>query len=119
MSSHPNAILLAVLIPDDLSNKTHRAIIADAGLEHDDDRIVIGDIDYNHKVMESDYNEMYQITAPMGSIIIFSLVTYGYGEVIEWDTLQKHKEALAEWCKVTCEKHKCGSFKIYVTANYW
>lgn len=54
----------------------------------------------------------------MGDIIVYDMVTYGYGELIEWDKLVKQKEELEAWAKIMCEKFNC-SYKIFVTANYW
>ncbi len=118
MSTHPNAVLLLVLTPDDLARKTHRAIMADAGIEDADDNIKIGEKTYNHQVMEEDYDDGFQISAPEGSIVLLDMVTYGYGETIEWNALEAQKNELEAWAKCTAERHKC-SYKIYVTANYW
>ena len=118
MGTHPNTILMVILTPDDLARKTHRAIMADAGVEDTDREIKIGDRDYNHRVMESDYDEGFQIAAPEGSIVLHDFVTYGYSEKIEWEKLQAQKEELEAWARDVCERHKC-SYKIFVSANYW
>lgn len=117
MSTHPNVILLLCLKPDDLARKTHRAIMDEAGVKEDGD-IKIGDADYHVRVMESDYEEGYQITADEGDIIVFDLVTYGYGERIAWDDLLRKKAALEEWATGVCARHKCTP-SFFVTANYW
>lgn len=115
MSTHPNAVLLLILKPDDLARKTYRAILQEADREDD---LIIGGERYNIDVMESDYAEDYQIAAKEGDIIVFDMVTYGYGEVIEWDKLAAQKAALEEWAKGICERHKCSA-SFFVTANYW
>ena len=118
MSTHPNVILLLTLTPEGLTRKTRKDIMAECHVEKEDDYIKIGNQDYHHEVMEEDYNEDYQISAKEGDIIIFDLVTYGYGESISWDDLSAQKQELEEWAKGICERHHC-SFKINVTANYW
>jgi hypothetical protein len=109
---------MVVLTPDDLARKTHRAIMVDAGIKDPDDHIKIGAHDYTHEVMETDYEDEVQISAPEGSIVFLDYVTYGYGETVEWDALQAQKDELEAWATGICERHKC-SYKIYVTANYW
>ncbi|HEY4087154.1 MAG TPA: hypothetical protein VGM43_14510 [Bryobacteraceae bacterium] len=118
MSTHPNVILLLELVPDDLSNRARRAIMADCGVSDADTDLKIGGTDYHHRVMESDYDEDMQLSAREGSIVIYDLVTYGYGERIAWDVLTAQKAALEEWAKQVCEKHHCTS-SIWITANYW
>jgi hypothetical protein len=115
MSTHPNAILLLVLKPDDLTRKTYRAILEEAGREDD---LMIGGDRYNIEVMESTYDESHQIAADEGDIVVFDMVTYGYGERIEWDKLVAQKSVLEEWAAGICERHKCTA-SFYVTANYW
>lgn len=119
MSQHPNVILLLTLTPDDLARKTHREIIVESGVVFDDDvQIPIGTEKYNIKVMESRYDSDWQIGAQEGDIIIFDLVTYGYGEQISWEKLAAQKEELASWASDICMRHRCKA-KISVTANYW
>ena len=117
MSTHPNAILMVTLTPDHLARKTYRAIIASDGGD-DGKRVKISGIDYNILVMEGDYDEGFQITAKEGDIVLFDMVTYGYGEIIEWAKLEAQKMKLEEWAKDVCEKHSC-TFEISITANYW
>lgn len=117
MSTHPNAILLLTLTPDGLARKTYRAILGEAGVDGDDN-ITIGDDGYNHRVMEEEYDESSQISAKEGDIVLWDLVTYGYGETIPWAKLEAQKHALEVWAKGVCERHKC-SFEIFVSANYW
>ncbi len=117
MSTHPNVILMAVLTPDDLSRKTMRAILSETDTgEHD--RVIIGELECIHLIMEESYDSGYQISAAEGDLVFFSMVTYGYGEVISWDKLKEHKDALDTWAQEICERHHCA-YKIEVTANYW
>jgi hypothetical protein len=116
MSTHPNAILLLVLKPDDLARKTHRAIMEEAGGK--EDSIKIDGDNYHCYVMESDYEEGFQITADKGDIIVFDMVTYGYGERIAWAELERKKQSLEKWSAGVCERHHCKA-AFYVTANYW
>lgn len=120
MSTQPNAILLLCLKPNDLARKTLRAILAEKGNEADseDARVKIGAEKHSIMVMENGYDEGFQITADEGDIIVFSYVTYGFGERIAWDNLVEKKAAFEAWAKGICERHKC-SYSIFVTANYW
>lgn len=121
MSTHPNVILLCTLTPDDLARKTYRAILAANGVadEGDDTNdINIGTEKYHHRVMETDYEDGYQIRANEGDIIVFDLVTYGYGEQIAWNKLEDQKAELEKWAIDICDRFKCA-FKIAITANYW
>lgn len=121
MSTHPNAMLLLELTPDDLSRKTYRAILADAGGKDegdDSEGIKIGQHTYMHRVMEDDYYEDSQVAAKPGSIVLWDLVTYGYGERIGWRALEERKDDLDEWAARMCKKHHC-SYAIFVSANYW
>lgn len=119
MGTHPNAILMLVLTPDEGTRKTHRAIIADLGIEPDD-TVNIGAKKklFHQNVMESDYDEDNQLSAPEGSIVFWSLFTYGYGEVMAWDDLNTLKTELDAWAAPICEKHKCTP-SVFVSANYW
>lgn len=123
MSTHPNAILMAVLTPDGLTRKTARAVQTEYGKYKDDvsvedDYMVIGGHDYSIMIMEDDYDDGYQISAPEGSIVLHDFLTYGYGEKAEWTAVQERARSLEAWCQEVCPKHQC-SFKIYVSANYW
>lgn len=117
MSTHPNAILALALKPDNTARKTFRAIMEEAGLK-EDDQIKIDGADYHVTVMEESYDDGYQIAADEGDIVLFDMVTYGYGETIEWSKLEKQKNALAAWADGVCQRHQCTA-KIFVTANYW
>ena len=117
MSTHPNAILMAVLEPDNLSRKTMRDILADNVVKYDND-VVIGNEEYHSIIMESDYHNGFQIAADEGNLVFFDMVTYGYGDAITWDTLEKQKETLEAWAVETCRKHNC-TYTIRITANYW
>jgi len=117
MSSHPNAILMAILKPDDLPMKTKRNIMEFSGAEDDYD-IPIGKKEYHLKVMTDDYDENNQIRAKQSDIVIYDLITYGYGDKIMWEVLEQQKKELEEWVKLICEKFHC-SYEIYISANYW
>jgi hypothetical protein len=118
MSTHPNTILLLIVKPDGLTRRTLRDILAETDTDQDDLYIKINGEDYRALVMEDGYNDDYQITAEEGDIVFFDFVTYGYGDVIEWDKLEKRKSDLEEWAIGICERHNC-TYKIVVTANYW
>lgn len=119
MSTHPNVILMAVLTPDGLSRKTMRDILVDNNLEKDSDfHVKIGGESYAHMIMESKYDNDLQISAAVGDLVFHDFVTYGYGECIEWSSLEERKIRLKRWAMETSEKHHC-SYKIVVTANYW
>jgi hypothetical protein len=68
--------------------------------------------------MESDYDENSQISASEGDIIVWTFVTYGYGEQVAWDKLVGFRDALVQWAEKVCAKHAC-KYKISVTSNYW
>ena len=118
MSCHPNAMLILALTPDGLARKTYRAILADAGIDSDGSFKIGGKFYHQHGVMENDYDKGNQLGLPEGTIYVFSLVTYGYGETIKWADLEAQKVALEEWAKAVCEKHNCSA-DILVSANYW
>lgn len=117
MSTHPNVILMVVLKPDGLSRKTMREILVEAqvGVDYD---IKIGSTEYHHIVMESDYEEGYQISGEEGDLIFFDMVTYGYGEAIIWEKLEQQKQDLEQWAIEICKRHHCN-YTISITANYW
>jgi hypothetical protein len=121
MSIHPNVILMVVLTPDNLSRKTYREILLandDGNMSAEDNNIKIDNKTYNVFVAESEYNEIWQISVPEGSIVIMDMVTYGYGESITWNKLEQQKNVLENWAKKTCEEYKC-TYSIEVSANYW
>ncbi len=116
MSIHPNVVLLLILTPDDLARKTYRNILEE--YKSNDSEIKIKDIEYNIGVMEGDYLEDFQISANEGDIVIFDLVTYGYGEKISWDKIETQKKDLEKWACDICKKYHCKQ-RIFITANYW
>ena len=118
MSSHPNALLVLILTPDDLARQTYRAILAGAGIGKDDDLKLCDGCLLSHKVMEDNYDDGIQIKAPEGSIVFYSFLTYGYGERITWDKAQSFKETIEKWAIGVCERHHCN-YEISIGANYW
>lgn len=121
MSTHPNAILLLTLTPDDLPMKTLRAILEDEGIKIADEApVVIGTLDdhYKYLVLESDYDESWQLSGTKGDILFHSFLTYGYGETIPWSAVQRRYDELDQWAQRVCEKHHCN-YNISITANYW
>ena len=117
MSTHPNALLILAMTPDDLARKTYREILESIGVDADDS-IKVGNDTYHHRVFEDDYDQSHQISANEGDIVLWDCVTYGYGDTIDWDKLAAQKAALEEWAKSICEKHHCKP-RIYISANYW
>ena len=122
MSTHPNVILMVVLTPRGLARQTMKAILnAEIGKDYDReaaDQVTIGDVGYYPLVMESDYDEGFQIAAKEGDLVFHDHATYGYGDVITWPELQRRKDALEEWAKRISEQHACD-YRIDVSANYW
>jgi len=123
MSTHPNVILMCILTPNDLARKTYRSIVEEFKAndwveEEGTSAIKIGAIEYHCKVMEEGYDDDWQIRAKEGDIVVFDLVTYGYGENIAWEKLEARKNELESWAKEICERLSC-LYKIVVTANYW
>jgi len=64
--------------------------------------------------MESDYDDGNQIAGEEGDLVVFSLVTYGYGEEIAWSELRRMSEELSAWASEHGLDHA-----ISVSANYW
>lgn len=118
MSTHPNVILMSVFTPENTSRKTMKNILEEMGVTDPENDVKIAGKDYHHEVMESDYQESWQISANEGDLIFFDLVTYGYGDVIGWTDLEKQKNDLEDWSKTMSEKHHC-TYLIKITANYW
>jgi hypothetical protein len=131
VSTHPNALLIAELSPNDLPRKTYKALKVELGKDPEDDDLDVDIptgvdspnrwelVDSYHTFLAQDgYEEDKQITAAPGSIVLWDPVTYGYGERIEWDKLAAQKDRLDDWCKGICEKLQC-THKIYISANYW
>jgi len=117
MCMHPNAILLLVLTPEELSRKTMRAILSEMHVK-ENENITIEGVIYHHVVMEGVYEEGWQLTSKEGDLLFFDLVTYGFGEYISWKELEKYKVSLESWAKDICERYHC-KYEIRVTANYW
>jgi hypothetical protein len=74
MSTHPNVILMAVLTPDNTSRKTMRYILEYYKKDYNEtmDELKIGNMEYTAIVMESDYEDGYQISANEGDIVFLN-----------------------------------------------
>lgn len=140
MGTHPNAMMIAVITPDEGTRKTQRMIFKhceERGIKFDEDDNSIsipngnkGAVseeypdgypltdDWSLVVMECDYHENWQISAKEGQIVIHSFITYGYGDNTEWADVEYKKKQLEELINPMCEPLKL-SYKIMITANYW
>lgn len=142
MSQHPNVIVKCTVKPDGATRKLLRDLLArnreeipDDNLPfmfdihgeviinrrkekirqiRDEDQLAIGSLIYHTLVMEDDYNESWQISGQEGDLIIFNLVTYGYGEEIDWDKLQIIVSEIDQWAG-----KNSLVYRLSVTANYW
>ena len=112
MSIHPNVLLMAVITPEGLSRKTFRAIVGD------DEELNIRGVEYTALVMESDYDEGFQISANEGDLVFFDMVTYGFGKCITWVALDEQRYELEKWARAVCREHK-ATYVINIAANYW
>lgn len=121
MSTHPNTLIVGVITVDGTSRKTLRAMQGDEWLSWNEalDSFKIGKRDFTANVMEEDYDQNgYQISAPEGSIVLHTYLTYGYGETVEWEEVVSVRDTLNQWLTDVCDRHG-GSHKIILTANYW
>jgi hypothetical protein len=120
MGNHPNVILAVAISPQGLSRKTMAALKEDAGVNYSeaDEQFTIEGKEYHCVVMEGDYDDSFQVKAKEGDLVFLDMVTYGYGDVIDWLNLANQAESLEAWAKAVCEKHHCD-YRIFVTANYW
>ena len=125
MSTHPNAILAVALTPKDGHGVIEdgqtllRQILDESDKPYSgEDVIKINGEDYNAMVMHDAYDEAFQIYAKTGQVVVFDMVTYGYGETITWAKLETFKTALESWALSMSGKFGC-TYEIFVTANYW
>lgn len=140
MGTHPNAMIMAVLTVDQGSRKTERMIFEYCqknGVKTDADdkeiRIPTGErghvseqwpegypitCNWSVKVMESDYDEGYQISADEGQIVFHTFLTYGYGEKISWERLEAIKNQIEDLLE-PMSKPLQFSYEIFIGANYW
>ena len=123
MSIHPNAMLLLTITPDGLARQAMRAIRAEHPVVDDkeivdDDEIMIGALPYKSMVMESTFDEDYQISGEEGDLIFWQFLTYGAGEQIDWETLVAQHAVLDAWAQDICARHH-GTYRISISANYW
>jgi hypothetical protein len=143
MSVHPNVILKCTVKAEGTTRKLLRELLAanreqipDSSLplmlnkdgnpienaitgeylriSRDKDQLCIGDFSYSTLVMENDYDEDIQIAGQEGDLVIFDLVTYGYGEEIKWKILQSRVDSLEVWAI-----QNGLSYTISISANYW
>jgi hypothetical protein len=119
MGTHPNVILMVALTPDDLTRKTYRTICAAEQIDEEDGSFYLGEDSYQLRVMESGYDADSQISAKEGDIVAHSLVTYGYGEAIEWADLQAKMTDLQEWTRRICQTVQIHEVHYRIGANYW
>lgn len=128
MSSHPNAILMAVFTPDDLARKTLRNIatryggpdyVTVSGIDSDDITKGYNNGRFNLFIVESEFDDNgYQIEAPEGSIVVFTFLTYGYNEKKSWTYVARMQEHLEAFAKQVDREFNCNH-EIYISANYW
>lgn len=119
MSTHPNVMLQCVLTLDEGSRKTERGLLEEfGGSPMYEDCIKIGGRHYQITVMESDYEDGYQISADEGQIVLHEYLTYGYGETMDFDDIGAVVGELKSWAESAKNKHKF-SYKIRIGANYW
>lgn len=142
MGAHPNVILKCTIKADGTTRKLLRGLLAqnreeipdsnlplwfnskgeviknrdnkEMHISRGEDELCIGQFSYNTLVMEEEYDESWQISGEEGDLIIFDLVTYGYGEEITLKDLQERIDALETWAI----QHSL-SYKISISANYW
>lgn len=119
MGTHPNTMLILTLMPDNLARKTFREIQERYGKPTDRDYVTVGGEDFSLLIMEADYDEGFQLSAPEGSIVLMDMVTYGRGQTINIERLVALSDALRVWAGPVCEEFKCSITDIRVGANYW
>lgn len=101
MSSHPNALLILVgKIPARFTEDNYDRNSCDFLVNFSEDE---------------EYDDSYQITVPPFSAVIYSHLTYGYGDTAE---LSKIDEQKAELIK-TAEENGITDYKCLISANYW
>jgi hypothetical protein len=112
-------MLQCVLTVNDGARKTQRALkAAYPGKYTDEDRIKIGERDYSLTVMESDYDEGYQISADEGQIVLHEYLTYGYGETVAVDDMLARIAAVKAWAEEAKGPHGF-TYEIRIGVNYW
>lgn len=120
MGRHPNALLILLVTPDDLPWRTYQEMLDAFRAEDGDGYIKIGKHDYQIYVCDSDeYSEDYQIKAKEGQVVIFDMVTYGFGQVLTWNEMLEQKQELEAWAEANKEKFRFTKWEIRVGANYW
>lgn len=117
MSSHPNVMLQCVLTVNDGTRKTQRALEKAFPGKYGGD-IKVGERNYSLTVMESDYEEGYQISADEGQIVLHIYLTYDYGETVTLDEIQAYVDPLRAWAEEAKGPHGF-TYEIRIGANYW
>jgi len=145
MGIHPNAMLLVLVDPDNGSRRTYRELFAEMknmGIECEPeydgtgggqfrlpngsdgkptDRCPGGEPteeDYYVQVFEDDYDHCFQISGREGQLSIHDLVTYGYGDKVQWKELEAQKNRLTDLLDQLAPKLKF-TYEVYIGANYW
>lgn len=117
MSTHPNVMLQCVLTVNGGTRKTQRELLRAYG-EPDGDDIKIDGTSCNVTVMESDYDEGWQISADEGQIVLHEYLTYGYGEIVTIDDMMARVLAIKAWAEEAKETHGF-TYEIRIGANFW
>lgn len=119
MSTHPNVMLQCVLTVNDGTRKTQRALEdAFPGKYPDEGGVKIGEREYHLTVMESDYDEDWQISADEGQIVLHEYLTYDYGDTVTLNELLERVGTLKAWAETAKEPHGF-TYEIRIGANYW
>lgn len=104
------------LIAQNREERPDKSLPFEIRISRDDDEITIGQFNYNILVMEDSYDSSWQISGEEGDLIIFDLVTYGYGEEISWSDLQKRVDDIKLWAM---QPSRNLEVQISISANYW
>lgn len=133
-------MMIAVLTPDNGSRKTQRGIFDHCekrGLKVNAEDGEIGILngkkgavsdkypdgypltdDWSLHVMEDDYYESSQISADEGQIVVYDLITYGYGERISWEETEAKRRQLIGLLDPMVDPLKF-TYEIFISANFW
>ena len=117
MSTHPNVMLQCVLTVNNGTRTTQRALEQAYPTKYGEG-VQISDRDYHLTVMESDYDDGFQISADEGQIVIHDYLTYGYGETVTVEELLAKIDAVKSWAEEAKGPHGF-TYEIRIGANYW